>query len=152
MKYANTPLEIWVDLRERFGKESAPKAYELKQSLTNTHQEAKENERLYEFLMGLNGEFSTIRTQILSMSPIPTLRTAYHIIAKDEQQRAIFANKRTAIDSAAFQAFPPSRPEDFSTQKWNKSTQKDVKNPNNSELEHCEFCGRDGHNRKVCFK
>lgn len=39
MKYANTPLEIWVDLRERFGKESAPKAYELKQSLTNTHQE-----------------------------------------------------------------------------------------------------------------
>ncbi|GJY09925.1 hypothetical protein Tco_0378110 [Tanacetum coccineum] len=38
VKYANTTSEIWLDLLERFGKESAPRAYELKQTLSNTHQ------------------------------------------------------------------------------------------------------------------
>ncbi|XP_076960326.1 uncharacterized protein LOC143636678 [Bidens hawaiensis] len=38
VKYANTASEIWVDLKERFGKESAPRAYELKQNLTATRQ------------------------------------------------------------------------------------------------------------------
>lgn len=36
VKYASTAEEIWSDLQERFGKESAPRAYELKQSLTTT--------------------------------------------------------------------------------------------------------------------
>ena len=33
VKYANTSAEIWTDLRERFGKQSAPRAYELKQAI-----------------------------------------------------------------------------------------------------------------------
>ncbi|XP_024995882.1 uncharacterized protein LOC112529034 [Cynara cardunculus var. scolymus] len=36
VKYAITSSEIWADLRERFGKESAPRAYELKQKITTT--------------------------------------------------------------------------------------------------------------------
>ena len=39
VKYANTSLEIWSDLKERFGKESAPRAYELKQKIATTCQE-----------------------------------------------------------------------------------------------------------------
>lgn len=96
IKYINTGFEIGSDLQERFGKESAPRAYELKQSLTITNQEgtsvsmyymklrsiwdelqsishctceirkqlseAKEKEILYKFLIGLNSEFTTIRT------------------------------------------------------------------------------------------
>nr|GEV20163.1 putative Gag-polypeptide of LTR copia-type [Tanacetum cinerariifolium] len=38
VKYAKTAAEIWNDLKEMFGKESAPKAYELKQSLATTRQ------------------------------------------------------------------------------------------------------------------
>lgn len=124
VKYANTTSQIRVDLQERFGKESAPRAYELKKSLTSTHKEgmlisayytklrgvcddiqlvspspwctcnkcdynigkrlneAKENEILYGFLMGLNGKFNTIRTQILFMKPTPILKTAYCNIPK----------------------------------------------------------------------
>lgn len=36
VKYANTATEIWRDLEERFGKESAPRAYDLKHALTQT--------------------------------------------------------------------------------------------------------------------
>ncbi|KAJ0616771.1 putative retrotransposon Copia-like protein [Helianthus annuus] len=33
VKYASTAEEMWKDLKERFGKQSAPRAYELKQTL-----------------------------------------------------------------------------------------------------------------------
>nr|GEZ91987.1 putative reverse transcriptase, RNA-dependent DNA polymerase, Gag-polypeptide of LTR copia-type [Tanacetum cinerariifolium] len=39
VKYANTSSEIWSDLMKRFGKESAPRAYELKKKITATRQE-----------------------------------------------------------------------------------------------------------------
>ncbi|KAI3733020.1 hypothetical protein L1987_64235 [Smallanthus sonchifolius] len=128
IKYAKTAEEIWLDLKERFAKESAPRAYELKQTLTFIQQDGtfvstyytrlrvlwdelqsvlpmprcscnrctcdigkklgaiKEKERLYEFLLGLDGEFATIRTQILAMNPTPSLGTAYHLVSEDEQQ------------------------------------------------------------------
>ncbi|XP_022000581.1 uncharacterized protein LOC110898135 [Helianthus annuus] len=127
VKYANTAVEIWSDLKERFGKETAPRAYELKQTLSATVQgdtsvsayftklrsiwdemqsafpiprckcsgcscdvgrqliEHKENERLYGFLMGLNSDFSVIRTQILTMNPTPTLTNVYHLVTEDER-------------------------------------------------------------------
>nr|GFB79977.1 hypothetical protein [Tanacetum cinerariifolium] len=39
VKYANTAAEIWKGLKERFGKESVPRAYELKQVLNVTQQD-----------------------------------------------------------------------------------------------------------------
>ncbi|XP_076925100.1 uncharacterized protein LOC143587803 [Bidens hawaiensis] len=122
VKYDTTAQDIWADLKERFGKESAPRAYELKQTLIITRQEGasvyayftklqslwdeiqtvlsiptcdcnvysceigkklydfKEKERLYEFLLGLDIERRTIRTQILAMQPTPTLRATYHFL------------------------------------------------------------------------
>ncbi|XP_076937846.1 uncharacterized protein LOC143605718 [Bidens hawaiensis] len=38
VKYASTASEIWSDLEERFGKESAPRAYEIKQKIAGTRQ------------------------------------------------------------------------------------------------------------------
>ncbi|GJX35611.1 putative RNA-directed DNA polymerase [Tanacetum coccineum] len=64
VKYANTTSEIWLDLLERFGKESAPRAYELKQTLSNTHQSAISVSAYYTKLRGLWDE-------IESMLPAP---------------------------------------------------------------------------------
>ncbi|KAJ0490449.1 putative RNA-directed DNA polymerase [Helianthus annuus] len=192
VKYATTAREIWVDLRERFGKESAPRAYELKQSLTVTRQEGtsvstyytklrtiwdeiqsvlpvprcncdgctcgigkkltelRDKERLYEFLLGLDPEFRTIRTQILAMQPIPSLGAAYHLVADDEQQRAVSGTKRPTSDAAAFQAHVPIRRD--KNQSQNRVKQKDAKRSGTDEIEHCTFCGKDGHNKDGCFK
>nr|GFB09382.1 Gag-polypeptide of LTR copia-type [Tanacetum cinerariifolium] len=147
VKYAGTASEIWSDLNERFGKESAPRAYELKQKITSTRQggatvstyftqlrsiwdefqsiypfprcscdkcecdigkkinEHQEKERLYEFLMGLDAEFTVIRTQILATKPIPSLGTAYHMVAEDERQRPVSNENAKPLESAAFKAF-----------------------------------------------
>lgn len=56
--------------------------------------EAKENERLFEFLMGLYNDFSVTKTQILTSQPIPNLSNACHLVGEDERQRAISLEKK----------------------------------------------------------
>ncbi|KAL7604934.1 uncharacterized protein LOC111899716 [Lactuca sativa] len=65
----------------------------------------QENERLYEFLMGLDVEFTVIRTQILATKPVPSLGTWYHMVAEDEKKRDISNENINAQESAAFKAF-----------------------------------------------
>ncbi|KAI3507425.1 hypothetical protein L1887_22411 [Cichorium endivia] len=193
VKYANTSSEIWDDLKERFGKESAPRAYELKQSLSVTHQdgssvsayytklrgiwdeiqsvlpvpqctcgncscnigkrlsEFKERERLYEFLMGLDGDFSIIRTHVLSIKPTPTLGEAYRLASEEEQQRQITMAKRAQVEPAAFKT-QGWREGSFNSQRNNKGPSKDPKRNTGEEIDHCNHCGKDGHKREGCFK
>ncbi|GJZ87017.1 putative RNA-directed DNA polymerase [Tanacetum coccineum] len=151
------------DLNKRFGKESTPRAYKLKQKIASTRQggasvstyftqlrsiwdeaqsiylfprcscnkcvcdvgkkinEHLEKECLYEFLMGLDAEFTVIRTQILATKPVPSLGTAYHMVSEDERQRAI------------------------SNENINPHAVKEG-------IEHCTECNKDGHKREGCFK
>ncbi|GKB09683.1 putative RNA-directed DNA polymerase [Tanacetum coccineum] len=157
VKYAMTAREIWVDLKERFGKVSAPRAYELKRSLTCTCsgcdcdigkklQQLRDKERLYEFLLGLDAEYGTIRTQILAMNPVPSLGNAYHLVAEDEQQRAIAGTKRPSSDSVAFQAQVTAKRDQ------SRPKQKDVKRSSSKPVGNCTNCGKDGHNRDGCFE
>ncbi|KAJ8764921.1 hypothetical protein K2173_010386 [Erythroxylum novogranatense] len=192
VKYVNTSEEVWKDLKDRFGKESAPRAYELKQLLSSTRQdgasvsayytklralwdemgsvisipkctcngctcsqgkrlmELRDKERLYEFLLGLDKEYSTIRTQILAMKPTPTLGEAYHLDAEDEQQRSISSGRKTGVDVAAFQA--STRREGVTTGRM-KTGQKTTRKPITDKADqHCDFCDKDGHVKKGCFK
>nr|GEY69397.1 putative reverse transcriptase, RNA-dependent DNA polymerase, Gag-polypeptide of LTR copia-type [Tanacetum cinerariifolium] len=95
VKYANTSSEIWSDLKERFGKESAPRAYELKKKITATHQEGN----------NVSTYYTRLRTQILATKPVPTLGTAYHMVAEDERQRAISLENQAVPEPVAFKAF-----------------------------------------------
>ncbi|PWA98575.1 GAG-pre-integrase domain, Gag-polypeptide of LTR copia-type [Artemisia annua] len=188
VKYADTASKIWSDLSERFGKESAPRAYELKQKIASTRQSGasvstyftqlrsiwdeaqsiqpfprctcnkcecdigkkindhQEKEHLYEFLMGLDTEFSVIRTQILATKPLPSLGTAYHMVAEDERQRSISNENSYPHESAAFKAFqrrngPPGPNKE-------RNGTRTVK----EGIEHCTECNKDGHSREGCFK
>ncbi|XP_071695530.1 uncharacterized protein [Rutidosis leptorrhynchoides] len=147
VKYAATARDIWDDLKERFDKENAQRAYELRRTISSVHQEnmtvsayytklrgiwdeiqsvspsplctcnsctcnlgkslndMRDKEKLYDFLMGLNEEYSNIRSQILSTSPLPSLATAFHMVNQDEQQKKIGTNRVTNIESSAFQAY-----------------------------------------------
>ncbi|KAI9112855.1 hypothetical protein K1719_016172 [Acacia pycnantha] len=65
--------------------------------------EAKDKEQFYEFLMGLNEEFSTMKTHILSIKPLMSLRAVYHLASEGKKQRHIFAFRRTNHETMAFQ-------------------------------------------------
>lgn len=106
----------------------------------------KGKEKLYDFLLGLDSEFSTIRTQILAMNPIPTLGVAYHLVSEDEHQRNVTTGKRSTVNAIAFQAFVPSK------HQQNKKNQREGKRTIGHQIEHCTFWDKNGHNQDECFK
>nr|GEU29167.1 hypothetical protein [Tanacetum cinerariifolium] len=141
VKYANTSSEIWSDLKERFGKESAPKAYELKKMITATRQE------------GSNvSTYDTLLRQRLQCNQDPDLNnkigTAYHIVAEDERQRAISLENQAVLEPVVFKAFQ-RRDNNFRSSKEKYMAKQEKENKQNDE---CTFCKKRGHKREGCFK
>jgi len=54
---------------------------------TKEHQIEKEEDKLMQFLMGLNDSFKKFRSNILVMSPLPNVRQAYSLIVQEETQQ-----------------------------------------------------------------
>ncbi|CAM8942689.1 unnamed protein product [Rhodiola kirilowii] len=99
--------------------------------------EIREKDQLYDFLMGLDDVFATVKTQILSMKPTPSLGYAYHLVAEDERQRQISAMNKPTSENAAFQA-QVRRGRDHKQE--------------NRDGERCSHCNKFGHDEKECFK
>ncbi|KAK9675626.1 hypothetical protein RND81_11G019600 [Saponaria officinalis] len=62
----------------------------------------EEDHRLVQFLMGLNDSYSTVRGNILMMSPLPTITGAYSLLIQEEKQREISNNAQISLDASAF--------------------------------------------------
>ncbi|PKI47133.1 hypothetical protein CRG98_032475 [Punica granatum] len=133
---ARNAKTLWDDLKERFS-QARLMAY-------------KEKEKLHQFLIGLNPEFQTIRSQILSMEPLPNANRAHSIAANDEAQRLITHGRETISESLGFAA---KISHDFGG----------GSNPNpnfsNFTREHkprsrpfCDYCGWNGHFRATCYQ
>ncbi|CAH9122533.1 unnamed protein product [Cuscuta epithymum] len=177
-----TAREIWTDLEERFGKESAPRAYELRCSLgairqdgqsvsayfsrlrrvwdemvsiikdptcscgkcscdiTKKFNEARDRDHLYDFLMGLDGYYGTLKSQILATRPIPTLTAAYHLISEGEQHRIIASSRKAGPEISAFQAQP------------NPSSDPNRKLGAGTDSRYCTNCGKSNHTVDTCFE
>nr|GMD95451.1 retrovirus-related Pol polyprotein from transposon TNT 1-94 [Ipomoea batatas] len=59
-------------------------------SLSTQWEKRKEEERVHQFLMGLDGEqYNTIRSNVLSQDLLPNLNRVYHMVVQDEQARTI---------------------------------------------------------------
>ncbi|XP_075077343.1 uncharacterized protein LOC142164071 [Nicotiana tabacum] len=50
-------------------------------------QKEEEDDRLHQFLMGLNETYVSVRSNLLMMQPPPSLDSAYNILLQDERQR-----------------------------------------------------------------
>ncbi|XP_074271082.1 uncharacterized protein LOC141595005 [Silene latifolia] len=66
--------------------------------------ESASREKLITFLMGLNGSYEHLRTNILSMDPIPNINRAYSILQQVESQENISLILQTGQDSSALAA------------------------------------------------
>ncbi|XP_043694044.1 uncharacterized protein LOC122644717 [Telopea speciosissima] len=61
-----------------------------------------QQERVYQFLMGLSDSYAALRSNILAMDPLPDVNQAYHILLQDEQQRSL--TLPSPVDTAAMAA------------------------------------------------
>nr|GLL46286.1 uncharacterized protein LOC109154743 [Ipomoea trifida] len=183
VRFAITARDIWRDLEERFGKESAPRAFEIRRAVTllrqdkatvstyytklkslwdemnctaplpmcncqgykcnlsNKYAELREKEQLYDFLMGLDEEFNTVKSQILSTRPIPSLGVAYHMVSEDEQQRLISSMAKHGTEMTAFHV---------QSLRVEKSRGEPINNKN--KRKDRPTCGKFGHKEEQCFE
>ncbi|RVW13323.1 hypothetical protein CK203_088995 [Vitis vinifera] len=67
------------------------------------HGAQQDQQKLMQFLMGLNESYSAIRGQILLMNPLPSVRQAYSSVSQEEKQRLLTSTNAAAefVASAA---------------------------------------------------
>ncbi|XP_074267232.1 uncharacterized protein LOC141590551 [Silene latifolia] len=101
--------------------------------------DAASREKVWMFLMGLNDTFETLKTNILSMDPLPTVNKVYSFVQQVESQKSISILNQPAQDASALAA---NRPE-FNQGNWNV-WRRDGKKPKFEErwCSHCKKKGR----------
>lgn len=103
-----------------------------------SHEFSKHNQllKLMQFLMGLDDVYLPIRSSILTSDPLPTVKTAFSIISREESHRGVSGSCSNKTQSSAF----------FSKIPENK---KKIMRPSNLV---CKHCGVTGHTIERCFK
>ncbi len=99
----------------------------------------KENEKLHQFLMGLNKEYNAIRSHILNMEPLHTLNKAHALIIKENKQQSVVFDRTPSLEGATFVAKKQQN------QGYSKGAEKDVKS-------FCKHCEKTRHEEDKCFK
>ncbi|KAK4718078.1 hypothetical protein R3W88_016416 [Solanum pinnatisectum] len=78
--YSKTSRSIWKELEDRFACDCScggkSKAFKSQQ-----------DSRLIQFLMGLNETYSGVKSNILLVSPLPSVNHTYSLLIQDEKQR-----------------------------------------------------------------
>ncbi|XP_070021939.1 uncharacterized protein LOC142177609 [Nicotiana tabacum] len=64
--------------------------------------EEQEENKLYQFLMGLNDTYVSVRSNLLMMQPLPSLYNAYNILLQDERQRQVSPSPQFKNESVSF--------------------------------------------------
>ncbi|VFQ61981.1 unnamed protein product [Cuscuta campestris] len=97
----------------------------------------EQDQKLVQFLMGLNSDYNTIRGNILIMRPLPSVSIAYGILIQEEKQRQI-------------QAPVPFVPEHTSL---NVNTQNAYRGRyDEKKIVICEYCKKKGHSANKCYR
>ncbi|KAH0680839.1 hypothetical protein KY285_021813 [Solanum tuberosum] len=84
--YSTSTHALWKDLEDRFGQPNGAKLYHLQKELSDLVQatndiageesvstKSLQDERLIQFLMGLNDAYSPAKSNILMINPLPTV-------------------------------------------------------------------------------
>ncbi|KAK3023952.1 hypothetical protein RJ639_044715 [Escallonia herrerae] len=112
-------------------------------------QEMREEERVFDFLMGLDDTYKTVRSQILSIDPLPGLGRAYAVAAQEEKQQVVAAARVPTIEATTLLAKAPHM-------RHGGDQKIDRRGENSGERRHgglhCTQCNRSNHSRENCYE
>lgn len=63
------------------------------------------DQRMIQFLMGLNDSFTAMRGSILTRLPLPSIGHVYNFLLHEETQREIHVNSNFQVDSASLTVY-----------------------------------------------
>ncbi|KAK9065740.1 hypothetical protein SSX86_015141 [Deinandra increscens subsp. villosa] len=99
----------------------------------------EEDQRLFQFLMGLNPAYDVVRGNILMMDPLPSLSKAYSLLIQHEKQKEVHVTSQLNSDAIAMNAYNQMR-----------NSQSNV--PNNKKTVICNHCKKPGHIAAKCYR
>ncbi|XP_071694769.1 uncharacterized protein [Rutidosis leptorrhynchoides] len=139
-KYASV---VWDELKETYDKVDGSMMFNLEQKIAQLTQngtpERKEHynqRKLMKFLMGLDDSYQPVRTTILTSDPLPSVKTAFSIVSREESHRGV-QDKKPVSESSTFFA--------------NTGKPRIGNTSSNSKVE-CKKCGRIGHTIEKCYE
>ncbi|KAI3440559.1 NmrA domain-containing protein [Psidium guajava] len=109
----------------------------------------REIEKIFQFLMGLTSEFNMVRSNILSIEPMPSLNKVYQMVVHEERQKIVVRSQESEQEAMAF-LVKGGAP--ISTGSATKQQKSDAKPQLMSDTKPvCDHCGKIGHLRSNCW-
>ncbi|XP_075101653.1 uncharacterized protein LOC142177088 [Nicotiana tabacum] len=71
-------------------------------------QKEKDEDKVHQFLMGLNEVYVGVRSNLIMMQPLPSLDNVYNILLQDEKQREVNPATQFTTESASCNVNPPN--------------------------------------------
>ncbi|XP_019257833.1 PREDICTED: uncharacterized protein LOC109236058 [Nicotiana attenuata] len=102
-----------------------------------------EYQRLLQFLTGLNESYSHSRSQIMMMSPLPSINRAYSVLVDQESERNLVNMPQVAQVSDALENLAMYS---------NKGTNNTGSYKQKRNQVQCEYCHYKGHSKENCYK
>jgi hypothetical protein len=109
----------------------------------------RDEECIFQFLMGLNETFSHIRGQILLIDPLPPINKVFSLIIQEERQRQIISSVGSLNHNTAAMLTTASQNQ---SQGSKISTQGYKSASTRKERPKCTHCGILGHTIDKCYK
>ncbi|XP_070015117.1 uncharacterized protein LOC142174490 [Nicotiana tabacum] len=97
-----------------------------------------EQQKFFQFLMGLNDSFSAIKSQMLLMSPLPSVSRAYAMLINEENQRKVHMTNTPMNEVNDSTALMSSRDNSQKFKRYGNL--------------YCEYCRTKGHTKDTCYK
>ena len=95
--------------------------------ITDQLSKKREEEKLHQFLMGLDDVYRTVRSNFLSTTPLPSVNRAYSLICQEERVQNISKAKELKTEAMSFVA---------------QTKEKNIM---------CKHYNREGHDANGCF-
>ncbi|CAN6696644.1 unnamed protein product [Malus baccata var. baccata] len=107
--------QMWLDLQERFSHANIVQLFHVENEIHDCVQGNMtvssyftklkglwdERDKTIKFLMGLSDSFSTVRSNVLLLEPLPTVNKAYSLVLRHEKQAEVSSGKNTPQPEAA---------------------------------------------------
>ena len=103
-----------------------------------------ENERVFEFLAGLNRELDNVRSRVLSRRPLPSIREVFSEVRLEESRRRVMLREHLSSRPKA-SALITRGPHAGSGGPHSGS------GPRQSKRTYCEHCKKLGHTKDTCW-
>lgn len=101
-----------------------------------------QNQRIIQFLMGLNDTYHVIRGSILMSNPLPSIGQVYNLLLQEEAQREIHSSNNFLADAAANSV--------------SRSYPNQYRNKNSGDIRKstltCNYCKKPGHIMAKCYR